>query len=101
MFLQSASYFLDGARTKEEEVMPRKQANTRWRTVKGLLESVDRGTYYTLVDPENHEKTLDNLIRHYKKHGLPNRLDHVRYQDLHPKTKLEWGIRKPDDDSKF
>jgi hypothetical protein len=46
-------------------------------------------------------RTLDNLIRHFKKEGLPKRLDHADYQDLHPKTKDEWGIRKPDDNSKF
>jgi hypothetical protein len=55
MFLQSASYYLDAAKTKEEELVPGQWTDMHWKNIKNMLKALDEGTYNKLIDPENHE----------------------------------------------
>lgn len=102
MLLDSALNYYDNAKiSKGELVMHQKFVLTEYQNLVRLVQlNVTKEEFYELFEGDI-SKMVIKLIEKYGRKPLPKAIDDDSYQDLHPKTKSEWGIKKPIDISTF
>jgi hypothetical protein len=101
MFIESyVNYYAESNLKRHNSLNTNEMMNDRYHELIQMLRNAfSNDSFYSLVK-EDRQDTLQSLVTHFGRKGLPRPLHDQYYQSLHIKTRKVWRIRSAGDHTK-